>query len=111
MVGACYPGANYFVVLSGSRMAHRLPSVPGNMPNLRVLIADDNRDAADTLAVLCRLWGHTVCVAYDGPTALDLADKSEPHVILLDIRMPGMHGGEVAERMRRSPLLRQSLIY
>ena len=81
------------------------------MEPLRILIADDNQDAADTLAVLCRLWGHEASVAYDGPTALALADKIEPQVILLDIRMPGMHGGEVAQRLRGDRRFQRSILY
>ena len=81
------------------------------MESLRVLIADDNQDAADTLAVLCRVWGHAACVAYEGPTALGLAGRFEPQVFLLDSRMPGMHGGQVAERLRSDPRFQRSVIY
>jgi CheY-like chemotaxis protein len=81
------------------------------MEALRVLIVDDNQDAADSLAVLCRLWGHVVRVAYDGPAALAVAEPFEPQVILLDIRMPGMHGLEVARRLRRNPKFARALVY
>jgi CheY-like chemotaxis protein len=67
---------------------------------LRILVADDNRDAADSLAILLRLWGHEVSVAYDGQFALALADDLRPHVILLDICMSPVHGGEVARQLR-----------
>src|SRR5262245_3781424 len=71
---------------------------------LRVLVVDDTRDAADTLALLVRIWGHQPLVAYDGPTALDLARTQAPDVALLDIGLPGgMDGYEVARRIRRLP--------
>jgi CheY-like chemotaxis protein len=67
---------------------------------LRVLVVDDNRDAANALANLLRLWGHSVRTTYDGQSALSLADDFRPHVALLDIQMPMMHGGEVARLLR-----------
>ena len=70
---------------------------------LSILIADDNRDAADTLAMLLELEHHTVHVAHDGPGALALAAQVRPQVALLDIGMPGMNGYEVARRLRREP--------
>lgn len=63
---------------------------------MRVLIADDNRDAADTLAMVLRLWGHEVRVVYDGPSALLTARNFKPHAVLLDIQMPNVNGGDVA---------------
>ena len=68
---------------------------------MRVLIADDNRDAADTLGMLLRLWGHEVRVAYDGISALATARYFKPLLALLDIQMPGMNGGELALRLRQ----------
>jgi CheY-like chemotaxis protein len=68
---------------------------------MRVLIGDDNQDAADTLATVLRLWGHDVQVAYDGPSAVVVASCFKPHVALLDIQMPKMNGGEVALRLRQ----------
>ena len=70
----------------------------------KVLIADDNRDAADSLAVLLRMDGHEVAVAYDGPQALALLAHVQPEVALLDIGMPGLDGYEVARRVRQGPL-------
>ena len=71
----------------------------------RVLVVDDNRDAADSLAVLVRIDGHDVRVAYDGPAALAAAEGFRPDVVLLDLGMPGMDGYEVCRRLRRSPEL------
>jgi PAS domain S-box-containing protein len=69
----------------------------------RVLVVDDNRDAADSLALLLRLAGQDARVAYDGPAALAQAKDSAPDVIFLDIGMPGMDGYEVARRLRQDP--------
>ncbi len=68
---------------------------------MRVLVADDHWDAADTLAMLLEMWGHEVRVAYDGLSALKAGRHFRPDVALLDIHMPGMSGGEVARRLRR----------
>jgi signal transduction histidine kinase len=67
----------------------------------RVLIADDNVDAAESLAILLRLSGHRVAVAHDGLAALRLAARERPAVVVLDIGMPGMNGYEVARSLRR----------
>jgi PAS domain S-box-containing protein len=72
----------------------------------RLLVVDDNEDAATSLAMLLRLQGHEVRVAHDGPTALVLATSYLPNVILLDIGMPGMDGYEVARRLRALPGLK-----
>jgi CheY-like chemotaxis protein len=68
---------------------------------VRVLVTDDSRDAADTLAILLRRRGHEVRVAYDGLSALAVARHFQPQVALLDIQMPRMHGGDVARNLRR----------
>jgi PAS domain S-box-containing protein len=70
---------------------------------LRVLVVDDNRDAADSLAMMLELTGHEVRAAHDGLAALAEAERFEPDVILLDIGMPGMNGYEVAMRLRETP--------
>jgi PAS domain S-box-containing protein len=72
----------------------------------RLLVVDDNRDAANTLALLLKLKGHTVRVAHDGQTALEIAASDRPDLIFLDIGMPGMDGYEVARRLRLDPDLR-----
>lgn len=66
----------------------------------RVLVADDNLDAGETLAMLLRLDGHEVHVAHDGIQALELFGQVQPDVAILDIGMPGLSGHEVARRIR-----------
>ena len=66
----------------------------------RVLIVDDNIDAADLTADYLRVFGADVSVAYGGAEALAAARASLPHVIFLDIGMPGMDGYEVAQALR-----------
>ncbi len=68
---------------------------------LRALIADDNRDVADSLAMLLELSGAEVRVAYRGADALALAADFRPHAGLFDIDMPGMSGLELAREMRK----------
>jgi PAS domain S-box-containing protein len=67
---------------------------------LRVVVADDNRDAAESLAMLLRLDGHEVGVAHDGVRALELIKQLRPQAALLDIGMPGLNGYQVAEQAR-----------
>ena len=76
----------------------------------RVLVVDDNEDAADSFSILLRLQGHEVRVAHDGATALAVADVYRPALIFLDIGMPGMHGYEVARRIRAMPSLKHTLL-
>jgi CheY-like chemotaxis protein len=70
----------------------------------RILIADDNRDSAETLAALLRMEGHEVTSVHDGPVALSKFAELQPDVALLDIGMPGLTGYEVARKMRQSSL-------
>jgi PAS domain S-box-containing protein len=69
----------------------------------RVLVADDNRDAADSLAVLLRLNGHEVRVAYAGRPAVALAATFNPDVVFLDLGLPDLDGCEVARQVRAGP--------
>jgi PAS domain S-box-containing protein len=73
---------------------------PGSGAARRVLVVDDNRDAAESLADILRLLGHTVDVAYDGPSAVEKVRASPPNVVLCDIGLPGMSGYEVAKALR-----------
>ena len=67
----------------------------------RVLVVDDNADAAESIGVLLQLWGHEVRLAHSGEEALQAVSDFHPHVVLLDIGLPVMDGYEVARRLRR----------
>ena len=67
---------------------------------LRVLVADDNRDAADSLQRILALYGHEVRVAYDGGAAVRMGQEFRPRVAILDIGMPGTNGYDVARALR-----------
>jgi PAS domain S-box-containing protein len=90
--------------------AGRAPAKAGAAPAAaprRILVVDDNRDAADSLAVLLRLHGQDVRVAYDGPSALAVAAEFRPALALVDIGMPDMDGCEVARLLRVQPGLKE----
>ncbi|TMG72646.1 MAG: response regulator [Betaproteobacteria bacterium] len=74
---------------------------PAEAPPLRILVADDNRDAADSLQRILALYGHEVRVAYDGESALHVGSEFRPRVAILDIAMPGTNGYDVARALRR----------
>jgi len=67
----------------------------------RIMLVDDNRDAAESLAILLEIDGHQVQTAYDGPAALKIAQVERHDVILLDIGLPGMNGYSVAQELRK----------
>jgi DNA-binding response OmpR family regulator len=68
---------------------------------LRILVADDNRDAAVSLAAVLRDEGHEALEVYRGDAVLDLTAQFKPDVLILDIGMPGLTGFEIAHRLRR----------
>lgn len=76
----------------------------------RVLIVDDNRDTADTMAMLLRVQGYDVVVAYDGRSAISTAKRFDPDVVLLDLSLPDIDGYAVAENLRKAGMNRASLI-
>jgi len=78
------------------------PVVP---PPCRVLVVDDNVDAAGSLAMLLTTSGHEVRVAYDGQAALAQVKDQVPDIVLMDIGLPGLDGFGVAQRIRRQPEL------
>ncbi|KWT96982.1 MULTISPECIES: CheR family methyltransferase [unclassified Variovorax] len=101
----------------GSRFRVRLPlgsapvaappqppaAAPARLGRTRVLIVDDNEDAAWTLSMLLKAEGHETTIAASGAEALVAAERAMPDVAVLDIGMPGMNGIEVAERLRAMP--------
>jgi PAS domain S-box-containing protein len=98
----------------GSSLTATLPLWSGDLPaeevigsesrptahSLRVLVVEDNRDAADALVEILEIWGHTARSVYDGTAALEAALELRPDVALLDIGLPGMDGYEVAASLR-----------
>jgi len=82
--------------------AHVPPTSAGG---LRVLLAEDNRDAADSLKMLLEMSGHVVTIAYNGPDAVAAARSARPEVVVCDIGLPGMSGYDVATALRQDPAL------
>ncbi len=72
-------------------------------PVLRILVVDDNRDAAASLGMLLRIMGQDVRTGHDGLEAVRLAEEFRPEVVLLDIGLPGLSGHEAAQRIRQEP--------
>jgi PAS domain S-box-containing protein len=103
----------------GSELIVRLPVIEAPVPapqqagedrqapprgaKLRILVVDDNRDAADSLTMLLELKGHDVHTAYDGLAAVEAAETSRPDVVLLDVGLPKMNGYEAARHIRQQP--------
>jgi PAS domain S-box-containing protein len=83
-------------VVSGGTVTETSPGIP----RLRVLVVDDNRDAADSFHFLLEEMGQDVYTVYDGRTAIEAADRLRPHVVMLDIGMPGLSGYEVAPELK-----------
>jgi PAS domain S-box-containing protein len=91
------------LLTSGSLV--RMTSAPAQSargPHGKVLVVDDNRDAADSLAMVLASSGHTTHTAYGGEQALLLGDREHPDAVILDIGMPDMNGYEVAQRIRQT---------
>ena len=79
-------------------------------PRRRLLVVDDNRDAAESMSMLLEMWGHDVAYAYDGPSALKTAEQWQPEAVFLDIGLPGMDGYEVAAKLRELPTARDAIL-
>jgi CheY-like chemotaxis protein len=79
-------------------------------PSKRILVVDDSKVQAKSLSMLLELMGHEVRLAYDGPSALQLAAEFIPDVALIDVGLPGMNGYEIARRIREQPELRHMVL-
>jgi len=101
-------GAQFVVRLPAESGAAPAAELPVQAPlaqdrRHRIMVADDNRDAADTLAGMLKLFGHEVCIAYDGQEAVEMAERFQPDLALLDIGMPRLNGYDAARRIRSQP--------
>jgi len=81
-----------------------------SLTGLRILVVDDNHDAADSLCLLLKLAGAEAEAAYDGPAALAVVAIRRPQIVLLDLGMPGMDGYTVASRIRQDPRNRDLIL-
>ncbi|HZU38650.1 MAG TPA: response regulator [Gemmataceae bacterium] len=77
---------------------------------LRVLVVDDDHDTVDSTKMVLEIWGYHPIGAYDGETALALAAEHQPHVVLFDLAMPGLHGYDFARRLRALPTMHDALL-
>lgn len=101
-------GSEFVVRLPTTRGAHEPRAAqrhqePSVATSRRVLIVDDNRDAAESLAMVLQLGGHDTHIAHDGLQAVEMAAQLSPEIILLDIGLPKINGFEVARRIRMQP--------
>jgi CheY-like chemotaxis protein/nitrogen-specific signal transduction histidine kinase len=101
-------GSEFVVTLPSSALVEGPPTaahaeLQSSRPPRRVVIADDNRDAAEMLSMVLNLSGHDVHIAYSGTEALDLIGRIKPDVAILDIGMPEMDGYQLAKKIREQP--------
>ncbi len=100
--------------LAMDRHASHGPSEPAvswpTATTYRILVVDDNVDAATSLAALLELQGHAVQMAHDGFAALEILGGFRPDLVFLDLGMPGIDGCEVARRIRKIPALQQTML-
>jgi two-component system CheB/CheR fusion protein len=103
-------GAEFTVRLPLAPAPAAAASAPRSRPGgrCRVLVVEDDADAASSLAEVLELWGHEVRIAHDGPAALAAARTFRPEVVLCDLGLPGMSGHDVARAFRADPELREA---
>lgn len=77
------------------------PETTAGIPRVRILVIDDNRDAADSLALLLKIWGFDVRAVYNGGDALPTARDFKPDAVVSDIQLPGINGYRLAELFRQ----------
>jgi CheY-like chemotaxis protein/two-component sensor histidine kinase len=99
------------IPLMADARADRPRPVPshGDRESHRILVVDDLKDTADSLAMLLRVRGNNVSTAYDGHDAIAIANEFHPEVVVLDIGLPGIDGYETAKRMRREEWARNAI--
>lgn len=99
-----FPALAFYIGLHPCRSVQSYALMPNPSPK-RVLVVDDNRDAADTTAQILAIYGHITATAYNGAEGLRTAETFGPDVIFLDLGLPGMNGFEVAVAVRLLPKL------
>ncbi|WP_431095887.1 hybrid sensor histidine kinase/response regulator [Polaromonas aquatica] len=93
-------GSTFTFFLPNAQTGEETTDDAGSGPGAAILVVDDNRDAANSLAEILRLMDCQVKVAYDGPAALEMFRQQAPQAVLLDLGMPGMNGYEVLAALR-----------
>ena len=86
------------------------PGADAGCPKRRILVADDNRDAAHSMAMLLKLSGNDVLAVHDGTEAVEAAARFRPEVVLMDVGMPRLNGYEATRRLREQPWGRDMVI-
>ncbi|QGM98866.1 CheR family methyltransferase [Methylocystis parvus] len=98
-------GSEIEVTLAHSKakaaVSAQLPSSPAKMPTVRVLVVEDQRDVAETLALLIQSLGGETCTTEDGASALAAIEEFKPNLVITDIGLPGMDGYELASQIRK----------
>ena len=95
---------------AGEKTVEPASVAPATGPRGKVLVVDDNRDAAETLALVLEMFGHQMLIGHSGREALDLGSRERPDAIILDIGMPDMTGYEAARRIRREAWGRKTFL-
>jgi CheY-like chemotaxis protein len=99
-----------FLAAPERRPAEISPQAGDALPQLRVLVVDDHRDTADSLAWVLHSLGHEARAAYDGPSALKAVEEQAPDVIIQDLELPHMCGYEVARRIRERSAAKDAVL-
>jgi PAS domain S-box-containing protein len=98
------------VTVASGAIREAAPTESGTTVAHRILVVDDLKDSGDALSLLLRTLGHEVRTAYRGEEAIEIAERFRPHVMFLDIGMPGMNGYEACRRIREKPWGREIFI-
>jgi signal transduction histidine kinase len=109
-------GTEFCVTLPLTEQPHQLPSpevkAAPDMPCIptRIVVVDDNKDSVETLCIYLGMSGYETTPAHTGPEAMEMVSRVQPHVVLLDIGLPGMNGYEVAKWIRSRPRLSEVVL-
>src|SRR6185436_16567946 len=98
------------LAVSEAEQSEARGNAPAPLARQRVLIVEDNRDTASMMNLMLTEWGQETRIAHDGASALDMANEFRPHVVLLDVGLPKLHGYEVARRLRQQEWARDTYV-